>query len=119
MKRYTETHDWVEIDGASATVGVSDAAQHELGEIVFVELPPIGKVVSKGDEIAVVESTKAATDVYAPLSGTVTAVNEALKTAPILINRSAEKEGWMYRLKMSHPHEAEELLEPAAYNDLF
>jgi glycine cleavage system H protein len=119
MKRYTESHEWIQIEGKIATIGISDRAQHELGEIVHVELPPVGKVVSAGDETAVVESTKAATDLYAPLSGEVIAINDTLRQLPSLINQSAEDRGWLYKLRLSQPSEARALLEPAAYEQLF
>ncbi len=117
MKRFSESHEWVEIDGDVATVGVSDYAQKELGDIVFVELPDIGSEVSSGNEIVVLESTKAAADVYSPLSGEVIAVNEALEEASGLVNDSAEGEGWLFKLKVSDASEAEALMDQAKYED--
>lgn len=98
MLRFTEEHEWVRIDGAVATVGITNYAQDTLGDITFVDLPKVGKVVKKGESLCVVESVKAASDVYAPVGGTVTAVNAALGSAPELINQSAEKDGWLCTL---------------------
>ena len=111
MKKYTETHEWLEFDKESVvTIGITDAAQKELGEIVFVELPKPGSKVKIDDEVAVLESTKAATDLYAPLSGEVTEINEKLLAEPSLINSSAEKQGWLYKLRLSQPAEIEKLI---------
>lgn len=101
MKEITETHEWIEIKDGIATIGVTDFAQKELGAIVYVELPKLGKEVKKGDEIAVLESTKAAADVYSPASGIIIAVNELLKEAPELINKSPEQEGWILKLQLN------------------
>lgn len=100
MKEFTPTHEWIEIEGASATVGITDHAQKELGEIVFVELPKIGQIVQKGEEVCVLESTKAAADVYSPASGRVTAINDKVVQDPSLINRGAESAGWLYKLEI-------------------
>ena len=101
MKEYTETHEWIEVEGDEATVGISDYAQKELGDIVYVDLPEVGKKLLKGDIMTVLESTKAAADVYTPVSGTIIAVNEALRDASELINTSAEDEGWICKIKTS------------------
>lgn len=101
MKHYTPTHEWIEVDGDEGTVGISDHAQKELGEIVYVELPKIGEEVEKGEEVCVLESTKAAADVYSPASGRIIAINEAVRQTPSLINRAPESAGWLYKLKIS------------------
>ena len=100
MKEFTSTHEWIEVEGVSATVGITDHAQKELGEIVFVELPKIGQTVHKGEEVCVLESTKAAADVYSPASGRVTAINDKVVQDPSLINRAAESAGWLYKLEI-------------------
>lgn len=114
--RYTETHEWVEADGNIATIGVSDFAQSELGDIVYVELPEVGKTVEAGDEAAVLESTKAAADVYSPVSGTIIAVNERLSDESELINHSAEEEGWIFKIEMSEPEQLNDLMDEATYS---
>ena len=98
--RYTKDHEWIRLDGDVATVGISEHAQSALGDIVYVELPEIGQQVEKGGEAAVVESVKAASDVYAPVSGQVVAVNESLDGSPATINEDAEGKGWFFRLKL-------------------
>lgn len=116
MTRYfTDEHEWIELEGGQATVGITDYAQGQLGDIVFVELPSIGAAVSKGGEAAVVESVKAASDVYAPVSGTVTAANEALGDDPSLVNSAAEGEGWFFKLTLADSSELEGLMDAAAY----
>jgi Glycine cleavage system H protein (lipoate-binding) len=99
--RFTPTHEWISIEGHLATIGISDHAQKELGEIVYVELPKIGQIVQSGEEVCVLESTKAAADVYSPASGKVIAINELLRETPSLINRAAESSGWLYKLELS------------------
>ena len=116
MARYfTEDHEWIDVDGDVGTVGISDYAQGQLGDIVFVEVPEEGKQLSKGDEAAVVESVKAASDVYSPVSGTVIEGNAALADQPDLVNGDAEAEGWFFRLTLSDPSELEELMDETAY----
>ena len=116
MSRYfTQEHEWIDVDGEIATVGITDFAQGQLGDIVFVELPEEGRTVAKGDDAAVVESVKAASDVYAPVSGEVVEANGALEGDPALVNGDAEGEGWFFRLKLSNPAELEGLLDEAAY----
>lgn len=116
MPRYfTEEHEWIEVDGETGTVGISDYAQGQLGDIVFVDVPEEGKKLSKGDEAAVVESVKAASDVYAPVSGAVIEGNSALADDPSLVNSDADGEGWFFRLTLSDPSELEELMDEAAY----
>ena len=112
---YTEDHEWVEVDGDIGTVGISDYAQSQLGDIVFVEVPDEGKEIGKGDDIAVVESVKAASDVYSPVSGTVIEGNPALADAPETVNEDAEGEGWFFKLTLSDPGELESLMNESAY----
>ncbi|ABS67444.1 MULTISPECIES: glycine cleavage system protein GcvH [Xanthobacter] len=115
--RYTKDHEYVRVEGDVAVVGISDYAQQQLGDVVFVELPEIGKVVTKGGEAAVVESVKAASEVYAPLSGEVVEVNSELEGAPGLVNEAPEGKGWFMKLKLSNPAELDELLNEHAYKD--
>ena len=118
MSRYfTEDHEWVEVDGATATVGITDYAQSQLGDIVFVETPAEGREVTKGDEAAVVESVKAASDVYAPVSGTVVEGNAALADNPGLVNEAPEGDGWFFKLTLSNAGELDGLMDEAAYQD--
>jgi glycine cleavage system H protein len=112
---YTPEHEWIRLDGDSATVGITDFAQGQLGDIVFVELPDAGKQVSKGGEAAVVESVKAASDVYAPVTGEVTEANQALSDDPSLVNTDPEGEGWFFRLRLSNTSELDGLMDAAAY----
>ena len=114
---YTEDHEWVEVDGDVGTVGISDYAQGQLGDIVFVETPDEGRQVGKGDEAAVVESVKAASDVYSPVSGTVIEGNAALADTPDLVNEDPEGEGWFFKLTLSDPGELESLMDEAKYAD--
>lgn len=116
--KFTETHEWIDIKDNVGTVGVTMHAQKELGDIVYVELPKVGKQVKKGTEAAVLESTKAAADVYAPVSGTIVAVNSTLQQSPELVNSSAEKEGWLFKLELLNPKESDHLLERKAYESL-
>jgi len=115
--RYTKDHEWVRVEGDLATVGISDHAQEQLGDVVFVELPEIGRQVAKGDAMAVVESVKAASDVYAPISGEVVEVNEALNDDPSLVNSGAESGGWFCKLKLGDRAELEALMDAAAYRE--
>lgn len=112
---YTREHEWVAADGDSATVGITDFAQGQLGDVVFVEVPEAGRSVSQGGEAAVVESVKAASDVYAPVSGTVTEGNQALVDDPALINSDPEGEGWFFRLTLSAPEELDGLMNAEQY----
>ena len=116
--RYTEDHEWVRVDGEIATIGISNHAQEQLGDVVFVELPEVGRQVKPKDPMAVVESVKAASDVYAPLSGEVVEVNEALGDDPALVNSGAESAGWFCKLKLADPGELEALLDAKAYQAL-
>jgi len=113
--RYTEEHEWIRVDGDIGTVGITEYAQEQLGDIVFVELPEIGRQVEEGGEVAVVESVKAASEVYAPVSGEVTEVNEALNDNPALVNSDPAGEGWFFKLRIDDPNELEELMDPDAY----
>ena len=116
MSRYfTEDHEWVDVDGDTGTVGISASAQGQLGDIVFVDVPAAGKELAKGDEAAVVESVKAASDVYSPVSGTVIEGNAALGDNPGLVNEEPETGGWFYKLTLSDPSELEALMDEAAY----
>jgi glycine cleavage system H protein len=112
---YTPEHEWIRLDGDTATVGITDFAQGQLGDIVFVELPDAGKQVSKGGEAAVVESVKAASDVYAPVTGEVTEVNQAVSDDPSLVNTDPEGEGWFFRLRLSDTSELDGLMDAEAY----
>ena len=114
-KYYSQTHEWVEIDGDEAVVGVSAYAAKELGDITYVELPKISSDVIVGDSVGVVESVKAASDVYSPLSGTVNAVNKNLEDDPGLVSNSPEEKGWMYRLENIDPDELEDLMNEEEY----
>lgn len=116
MARYfTEDHEWIELDGNVGTVGISEYAQGQLGDIVFVDVPADGRELSKGDEAAVVESVKAASDVYSPVSGTVIEGNPALADQPDLVNSDPESEGWFFRITLSDPSEVDELMDEASY----
>lgn len=116
MSRYfTQDHEWIDVDGQTGTVGISDYAQSQLGDIVFVDVPEQGKTLAKGDDAAVVESVKAASDVYSPVSGTVLEGNPALADEPGLVNTDAEGEGWFFKLTLADPSEVEALMDEAAY----
>ena len=114
---FTKEHEWVRVEGDVATVGISDHAQEALGDIVFAEVPEGGKVFAKGDDAAVVESVKAASDVYAPVGGEVVEGNAALADDPSLINRDPEGEGWFFKLKLSDPSELDGLMDEVAYRE--
>ena len=113
--RFTKDHEWVDEAGGVVTIGVTAYAAEQLGDVVFIELPEVGKTVRAGDPLAVVESVKAASDVYAPLSGEVIEVNDALPGAPEMVNSMPEKDGWFARLKLSNPIELDGLMDRAAY----
>lgn len=118
MTRYfTQEHEWIEVDGETGTVGITDYAQGQLGDITFVELPAEDASVGKGDSVAVVDSVKAASDVYTPVSGTVTEANPALADAPELVNSDAETGGWLFRIALSDPAELDALMDEAAYKE--
>jgi len=112
---YTDDHEWISLDGEIATVGITDHAQEQLGDMVFVELPDTGKTVAKGDDAVVVESVKAASDVYAPISGEITEVNQAVGDDPGLVNSAAQSDGWLFKMKISNKSELDSLMDEAAY----
>ena len=113
--KFTEDHEWISVDGDVATIGISDYAQGQLGDVVFVELPETGREVAKGDEAAVVESVKAASEVYAPISGEIIEVNETLDEAPATVNEDAMGAGWFVKMKLSDASELDGLMDSVAY----
>ncbi|MCG3150104.1 MAG: Glycine cleavage system H protein [Verrucomicrobiae bacterium] len=113
--RYAKSHEWVRVEGDTAVVGITDHAQHELTDIVYVELPAVGDRVEAGKECAVVESVKAASDIYAPVSGDVVAINDELTSAPELVNQDPFGKGWMFKIKVSDPAEVNDMLSPSDY----
>lgn len=116
MTRYfTKDHEWIAVEGSEATVGITHYAQSQLGDITFVEMPAVDVSVAKGDSASVVDSVKAASDVYAPVSGTVTVVNAALEDQPELVNSDAEGDGWLWKMTLSDPSELAGLMDEAAY----
>jgi glycine cleavage system H protein len=117
-RRYTKEHEWVKIDGATATFGISDHAQSALGDIVYVELPKPGATLAQGKPIGVVESVKAVSDIYAPISGTVTEVNGAIEDDPAKVNADPYETGWLVKVTIANPDEATSLLDAAAYDEL-
>ena len=112
---YTEDHEWIEVEGDLGTVGITDYAQGQLGDITFVELPEAGASVTKGDSVSVVDSVKAASDVYTPVSGTIAEANDALADEPELVNTDAEVGGWLFRVTLSNASELESLMDADAY----
>ena len=113
--KYSEDHEWIVVEGDIATVGITDFAQAQLGDIVFIELPEVGHEMSAGDDVAVVESVKAASEIYAPLTGEVTEINEALEEAPDTVNKSPMDEGWFFKIKLSDTSEIDGLMDEAGY----
>jgi glycine cleavage system H protein len=113
--RYSKDHEWVKVDGDTATVGITHYAQEQLGDVVFVELPEVGKKVEQGKELATVESVKAASEVYAPISGEVVEVNSALADAPATVNEEAQGKGWFAKLKIADKGQLAALMDEAAY----
>ena len=113
--RFTKDHEWVRVEGDTATVGISEYAQEQLGDVVFIELPNVGADVEAGGDAAVVESVKAASEVYAPIAGKIVEVNEDLEASPGLVNESAEDQGWFWRMEIADPDEIEELMSAADY----
>ncbi|MFC3725711.1 glycine cleavage system protein GcvH [Neoaquamicrobium sediminum] len=113
---YTEDHEWLHVEGEIATVGITDYAQQQLGELVFVELPEVGKSLKKGDTAVVVESVKAASDVYAPIDGDVTEANTALASDPTLVNSAPAGDGWLWKMKLSDKSQLDGLMDETAYN---
>ena len=114
--KFSQTHEWVKVEGENATVGISDYAQKELGEVIYVELPTIGHSVLAGDEVVVLESTKAAVDIYTPVSGEITAVNEDLRANPEKINHSAQSAGWLYKIRLRNKEELDFLMSEPLYH---
>lgn len=113
--RYTEDHEYIKVEGNTGTVGISDYAQNQLGDVVFVDVPEVGAKFAKGDEVAVVESVKAASEIYAPVSGTVTAVNEKLADEPGLVNSSPDADGWFFKIEIDDAGDLEGLMNEDAY----
>ena len=116
-RHFTEEHEWIELEGDTATVGITDYAQSQLGDIVFVEVPRSGAALSKGKEAAVVESVKAASDIYSPVSGTVTEGNAAVEDDPALVNSDAEGKAWFFRLTINDKAELDGLMDEAGYRE--
>jgi len=114
---FTREHEWIRVEGETATVGITNHAQEQLGDIVFAEVPEAGRRVSKGQEAAVVESVKAASDVYAPVTGEVIEGNQAVADDPALVNSDPEGQGWFFKLKLDNPSELDGLMDEAAYRD--
>lgn len=115
--KYSKEHEWIKTEGKRATIGITDFAQSQLGDVVFVDLPAVGKTVKAGEAFAVVESVKAVSDIYAPVSGTVVAVNEKLNDAPEAVNLSPYEDAWIAVIEMSNPGELEGLLDSGAYEE--
>jgi glycine cleavage system H protein len=114
--KFTKEHEWIKIEGDTGTVGITDYAQEQLGDVVYVELPAVGKQVERGKEMAVVESVKAASEVYAPVSGSVVAVNDKLTAEPATVNAEPMGGGWFVKIKLSKPSELDGLMDKAAYD---
>ena len=114
--KYTEDHEWLRVDGDVVVVGITQYASTQLGDVVFVEVPAVGDTLDKGGESGVVESVKAASEIYAPLTGEIVEVNEALEDDPALINSSPEADGWMYKIKLADASEVDDLMDKAAYD---
>ena len=115
MLKFTEEHEWLQIDGDIATVGITEHATTQLGDLVFVELPAVGASFAKGDDAAVVDSVKAASEIYAPLDGEITEVNQAIADDPSIVNNDPQEAGWFFKMKLSDPSAAEALMDEAAY----
>ena len=113
--KFTKDHEWARVEGGEAVIGITDHAQNELGDITFIDLPPVGRAVAQAETLAEIESVKAASQIYAPVSGEVVAVNEALADAPEKINAAPYGEGWIARLRMADPSELDRLMDAAAY----
>jgi len=113
--KYTEDHEWVRVDGDIATIGITDYAQEQLGDVVFVELPDAGRAVEKGGDAAVVESVKAASEIYAPVGGEITEANQAVADDPALVNSAPTGDGWFFKMKMANAEDLDGLMDEAAY----
>ncbi len=118
MKKYTTEHEWLSVDGDIATVGITEHAQQQLGDVVFVDLPAVGKTVEQGKDAAVVESVKAASDVYAPITGEIVAVNSKLTENPAMINDDAEGAAWFMKIRIADPSQLDGMMDKAAYDKL-
>ena len=116
--RYTKEHEWVLVEGGAATIGITDHAQHELSDVVFVELPKVGKTVAAKGPVAVVESVKAASDIYSPVAGEVVEINQALEADPALVNTDPYGKGWIYKIKVANSGDVAALKDAAAYQSL-
>lgn len=114
--KFTDDHEWILVEGDQATVGITEYAQEQLGDVVFVELPEVGNELEQGDEAGVIESVKAASEIYAPVNGTITEVNDTLTDAPGLINTSPEADGWMFKVSLSDSSQLDDLMDKAAYD---
>jgi glycine cleavage system H protein len=115
--RFTKEHEWIDVEGDVGTIGISDFAQQQMGDVVFVQLPEVGKTLKKGEEAAVVESVKAASEVYAPASGEVVAVNSDLEATPATVNEDATGKGWFFKIKLAAPAELDGLMTESQYKD--
>jgi glycine cleavage system H protein len=115
---FTDSHEWIEVEGDLGRVGITAHAQKELGDIVYVELPTVGKEIRAGEETVILESTKAAADIYAPVSGEIVAVNDEIKHSPQLLNESPEERGWLFQIRLSNLEELSSLMNKAAYQQL-
>ena len=115
---FTEDHEWIRVEGGVATVGITGYAQEQLGDLVFVELPEVGRVLKKGDAAVVVESVKAASDVYAPVDGEITDVNSALSSEPALVNSAPTGDGWLWKMRLADQAQLSDLLDESGYNAL-
>lgn len=118
MLKFTESHEWIRLDGDVGIIGITAHAQKELGDIVYLELPQVGKKVTMGEEACVLESTKAAADIYSPVSGEIIAVNSSLKETTQMINQEPQTAGWLFKLKLSQPKELDQLLDETQYKAL-
>lgn len=116
--KYTKDHEWIRVDGVTGTVGITDYAQGELGDVVFVELPAVGKTLKAHDTFGTIEAVKAVSDLYSPVSGSVVEINTALEKTPELVNKDPYNAGWMIKIKISNPAELNDLLDAAAYKKL-
>lgn len=114
-KKYTEDHEWVHLEGDMATVGITNHAQESLGDIVFIDLPTVGKIVKAKDELCVIESVKAASDIYSPIDGEVSEINEKLSDEAALVNQDAENDGWIFKIKVSKPEQYQSLMSLEQY----
>ena len=118
MKLFSDTHEWIEVNGSEGTVGVSAHAQKELGEVVYISLPEVDRQIRAGQEVVILESTKAAADIYSPVSGVITAVNTKIKETPDLLNQYPESDGWIYKITISRPEELSTLMSRDDYEKL-